>query len=83
VKVGNSSRCCKFLFSFESTKGSTIFATGFQNREGVETGTSQKTCLCKINDFAAYGEWAGINNRRFNSYFSPAYITRCKIIIIV
>ena len=54
VKIGNSSLCCEFLPPEMAQQVLTIFCHWPQSgREGVSTGTSQKTCLC--NDFTIQG----------------------------
>ena len=60
VEIGNSSRCCKFLPPAEAQKVWTFFATVRSEREGVETGTSQKTCLVHaIRSFREKGGGTG------------------------
>jgi len=71
VKTGNSSRCCKFpggnqdkvfqviqpVVRENPAKGfGYLMPLVYPDREGAETGTSQKTCRCKTDDFAAHGE---------------------------
>ena len=54
VKIGNSSLCCEFLPPEMAQQVLTIFCHWPQSgREGVSTGTSQKTCRC--NDFTIQG----------------------------
>ena len=63
VRIGNSSRCCKFqvidkgkanvFYIPDTEKFPALFATGHNTgREGAGKGTSQKTCLCGMMDFA-------------------------------
>jgi hypothetical protein len=84
VKVGNSSRCCKFQLPQGGVTGFDHLLPLFRaEREGVETGTSQKTCPMQINDFAAYGGMGGQSTTDVSVAISPAFLARCKIAFVV
>lgn len=68
VKIGNSSLCCKFLPPKRHNQTPTISCHWFsRDREGVGTGTSQKTCRC--NGFTIQGEMdRDRQEKRFPAY---------------